>query len=142
MNLYNAADSMILADSFRLSHCFGLAIPHTHENGKADEKTLTFRKSKMPVVEISEEINEELDTCVLDDHKPGSAERIEELRNYYDATFNQKTNDYTFKNGEKSPFVLTDEEAIERFTDTVWHWQGEPTELITAIRESMRSELE
>lgn len=136
MNLYNAADSMIEADARRLSHCFGLAVPVTYGNGKSGEKVMRFLKSKEIVAKEVEPIDEEIDTLWLDiEAKPGSVERIEALRDYYDAEFNKKTNDYTFKNGDKSPFVLTDDEAAERMTDTVWHWQGEPTELITALRQ-------
>ncbi len=120
-------------------------------NGK--EKTIKAERRKPafinPAVEGSEYsgitepmAGEDYDSLVVDGF-PGSAERIENLAQYYAIPGNNSVED---RRGNelsvgKSPSVLKDSEESDRLIATAVGWKGEQTPFIRAIRELIAAEL-
>lgn len=65
------------------------------------ERTLTPHRFKKIVKAKNPRHNGGTDYCVCDDHKPGSQERIEDLKKWYE------------NNGENSPFVISPNEEVD-----------------------------
>jgi hypothetical protein len=135
MNLYAAADDMIEVGSRELSHCFGLGIPTTYENGKSGEKVLKFAKSPAAVIEADMSAAFEQDTFHVDgieDYLPGSPERIELLKNYYASE--------ELKAEPRSASVITDDEFAAELIEAVINFghDAKQTPLVVWLREELK----
>ncbi len=134
MNLYAAANDMIEVGSRELSHLFSLAIPVTYKNGKVGEKLLRIAKSPVQVAAVDMEAAMEQDTFHvegIEDHLPGSAERIQLLRSYYELE--------ELKAEPRSASVISDEEFASELIEAVINFPLESKQ--TPMIEWLRSEL-
>lgn len=109
MNLYNATAALINHDQHAAAFVKAGIFTHKKADTNGVEREYVLKHDVLfPPAKVVDEMDySEVDTCILDDHKPGTAARIEELKKFYS------------ENGENSPFVVDIDEEVNGILNSV-----------------------